>query len=359
MASDFEYNVSAVVKCQNCGADMVYDPEKGALHCAYCDATRTIDKKVCTKRAYDEASLEEGEVKVDDATYKCPNCGAEIKLAPFDTALKCPYCGGTNVVKLEDMKGLKPDSILPFALSQNQAAAAGKKWIKKKIFAPIKLKKSFKVENFKGVYIPSYAFSANADSTYDGRLGERRTRTVGSGKDRHIETYIEWYKVKGSTNNRFDDMAVEASTQLNQKEMNKILPYDTDNLEAYNKDYIAGFSAEKYDTSLEDGFGIAKGQMDDAIRKRIINSYGADVVDYLNVHTSYSDTAFRYMMLPLWVCAYMYRKKGYRFIINGRTGKSTGKSPVSPLKVIFTVLVALGLIVLAVWLYLNGYLDFE
>lgn len=177
---------------------------------------------------------------------------------------------------------------------------------------------------------------------------------VGSGKDRHMETYIEWYDVKGQTSNSFDDVAVEASTQLTQKELNKILPYDTDNLEAYNKDYLAGFSAEKYDTSLKDGFDVAKGQMDDTIRKRIVDGYGADVVDYLNVNTTYFDTKFHYMLLPLWVCAYAYRKKGYRFLINGRSGKSTGKSPVSPLKVAFAVLLALGVIAFIAWAVLSG-----
>lgn len=353
MADVFDYNVSAVVKCQNCGADMVYDPEKGALHCSYCDATRTIDRKLSFRRDF-ESSLKDGEVKFDDSTYKCPNCGAQVKLAPFDTAIKCPYCGGTNVVELDDMKGLKPDSILPFSLSQQQAATAGKKWIKKKLFAPHKLKKSFKVENFKGVYIPSYAFTTDASSTYEGRVGERRTRMVGSGKDRHMETYIEWYNINGNTQNSFEDVPVEASTQLNQKELNKILPYDTDNLEAYNKDYIAGFMAERYDTSLQDGFDVAKGQMDDTIRKRIIDGYGADVVDYLNVDTTYFGTTFHYMLLPLWVCAYVYRKKGYRFIINGRTGKSTGKSPVSPGKVAIAVLLAVGVIALLVWAWLSG-----
>ena len=90
MANDFDYNVSAVVKCQNCGADMVYDPEKGALHCSYCDATRTIDKRVSYKRDYLSA-LDEGEVKFDNSTYKCPNGGADVKLAPFDAAIECPY----------------------------------------------------------------------------------------------------------------------------------------------------------------------------------------------------------------------------------------------------------------------------
>lgn len=353
MANVFDYNVSAVVKCQNCGADMVYDPEKKALHCPYCDATRSVDRRLTFKRDY-LSSLAEGEVKFDDSVYKCPNCGAQVKLAPFDTAVKCPYCGGTNVVEIEDMKGLKPDGILPFALSKGQAAEAGKKWIKKKLFAPHKLKKGFKIDNFKGVYIPSYAFTTDSHSLYDGRLGERHTRTVSNGKTTRTETYIEWYNVNGRTDNSFDDVTVEASTQLTQKELNKILPYDVGNLEGYNKDYVAGFSAEKYDTSLKDGFGVAKDQMDDVIRKRIIDSYGADVVDYLNVNTTYTNTKFNYMLLPLWVCAYVYRKKGYRFLINGRTGKSTGKSPISPLRVAIAVLLAIGVVAFIAWLVLSG-----
>ncbi len=356
MADVFNYNNTAVVKCENCGADMTYDPQKNALYCPYCQATRTVDRQLSLKRDFDEC-VDEGEVKLDDSTYKCPNCGAEVKLAPFDTAINCPYCGATNVVEIDDMKGLKPDSILPFALSKEQAATAGKKWIKKKLFAPYKLKKSFKIDNFHGVYIPSYAFTTNASSDYDGRLGERRTRMVGSGKDRHMETYIHWFSVNGHTDNSFEDVAVEASTQLTQKELNKILPYDTENLESYNKDYIAGFAAERYDTSLSDGFDVAKGQMDDSIRDKIVSKYGADVVDYLNVNTIYSGTKFHYMLLPLWVCAYAYRKKDYRFVINGRTGKSTGKSPLSPLRVTIAVLVALGVIALIVWAWLTGHFE--
>ena len=353
MAGDFSYSVSSVVKCDNCGADMTFDPSINALKCKYCGATHPVDKKISYRRDY-LSEVAHGEVAMDTQVYKCPNCAGDIPLESYDTAVKCPYCGATNVIKLEDLKGLKPDSILPFAISQQDASDSGKKWIKKKFFAPIKLKRSFAVNNFKGVYIPSYAFTTQTDSSYEGRFGERKTRMVGSGKDRHMETYIDWYNVSGTTDRYFEDVPVEASTQLTQKELNKILPYDNENVEAYNKDYIAGFNAERYDTSLHDGFTIAQGQMDDAIRQQIVSSYGADVVDYLNVDTNYNDTKFRYMLLPLWVCAYKYRKKAYRFIINGRTGKSTGKSPVSPLKVIITILIVLGLIVLAVWLWLNS-----
>ena len=347
MAGDFSYSVSSVVKCDNCGADMTFDPSINALKCKYCGATHPVDKKISYRRDY-LSEVAHGEVAMD------PQGACDITIDSYETVVKCTYCGATNVIKLEDLKGLKPDSILPFAISQQDASDSGKKWIKKKFFAPIKLKRSFSVNNFKGVYIPSYAFTTQTDSSYEGRFGERKTRMVGSGKDRHMETYIDWYNVSGTTDRYFEDVPVEASTQLTQKELNKILPSATENVEAYNKDYLAGLNAERYDTSLHDGFTIAQGQMDDAIRQQIVSSYGADVVDYLNVDTNYKDTKFRYMLLPLWVCAYKYRKKAYRFIINGRTGKSTGKSPVSPLKVIITILIALGLIVLAVWLWLNS-----
>lgn len=354
MADVFDYKNTGVSKCPNCGADMIFDPSVGALRCGYCNATRPIEKRVCFKRDFDK-ERRDGEVKADNDVYKCPNCGGDIVLTSFDTAVNCPYCGATNVVKAEDMKGLKPDGILPFALSQEDASKAGKKWIKKKIFAPFGLKKNFAVDKFKGIYIPSYAFTSDTHSSYEGRLGERRTRTVGSGKDRHTETYIHWYNVSGNKDMSFEDMPVEASTQIEQKELNKILPFDTQNLEAYNRDYIAGFAAERYDTSLEDGFSIAQGQMNDEIKDSIKREYNADVVDYLNVHTNFCNNKFHYMLLPLWVCSYKYRKKLYGFIINGRTGKSTGKSPVSPWRVAFVILIALGIVALVAWLYLSGF----
>lgn len=354
MADAFDYNESAVIKCDNCGADMSYDPASNMLCCAFCDSKRRVDKRVpMGKRDYlSEASR--GGVAYDNDTYKCPNCGGDIKLPPFATAVTCPFCSATNVIKAEDIKGLKPDTILPFAISKEQASVAGKKWIKRKFFAPYKLKKEFRIENFNGVYIPSFGFSSDAMSTYKGRLGETRTRYRGSGKNRHVETYIYWYDVSGTHSSSFDDMTIEASLQIEQNELDKVVPYDMENAEAYNKDYIAGFSAERYDTSLNDSFAKAKDKMDDAIRRQILAKYHADHVSYLNIDTTYYRTKFRYTLLPLWICAYKYKKKGYRFLINGRTGKSTGKTPVSPLRVGSLVVLVLGLIALIAWLILSS-----
>jgi len=335
---------SEVTKC-NCGADMRFEPVSGKLKCDYCDSTRDIVKRPSFLRDYD-SHKKEGVITADSNKYKCPNCGADIELAAFETATKCPYCGSTNIIKFDDLKGMKPDSILPFLYTKENAAAAGKKWIKKKILAPSSLKKSFNVENFNGLYIPSFGFDANTTSQYDGRFGENRTRVVGAGKDRHTETYIEWYTVKGVWNKDFHNMMVEASTQISQQELNRVLPYDMENAEAYNRDYLAGFAAERYDTSIDHSYSIAKGQMEQIIRDEIKSKYHADHIDYLHVYMSDFNRKFRYTLLPLWICSYKFKQKLYRFIVNGRTGAATGKTPKSPVKIAIIALTCLALIAL-------------
>lgn len=346
------YNLVDVAKCPSCGADMHYDIATGNLKCDYCDGSISIVRRVAFLRDY-EAEKSKGSIVEDKQEYQCPNCGAKVNLAAFETAKKCPFCGATNIIKFEDLKGMKPDSLLPFSLTQDDAANVGKKWMKKKIFAPTKLRKGFTIENFKGIYFPSFGFNANTVTKYDGRFGEKKTRTVGTGDNKHTETYIEWFKVSGTYRRSFENVMVEASTQLTQKELNKILPYDMENIEGYNKDYLAGFSAERYDTPIEYCYSTAKAQMENTIRKGIIAQYpNADVVDYLNMYPEFSNKKFRYSLLPLWICGYNFKEKAYRFIINARNGKSVGKVPVSPLKITFFVLGVLAAVALIIVLNL-------
>jgi DNA-directed RNA polymerase subunit RPC12/RpoP len=341
---------TSVIKCASCGADMLFSPDKGKLACPYCESTKDIEKSVAYPRDY-IAERNDGEVIEGESTYKCPNCGGEVVMSDFQTATDCPFCGATNIVLKESLPGLKPDSVLPFLLSKEKALGFGKQWLKKKLFAPSKLKKSLKTENFKGVYIPSFAFDSDTNSAYSGVLGERRTRWVGTGKDRHAETYIHWYSVSGEIDRTYNDILIEASAQITQKELNKLLPYDTLSAEAYKREYLAGFSAERYNTPLDVSYGKAKDIMDADIKSAVLARYHADVVQSLNINTSYNNIKFNYSLLPLWIFAYKFKEKLYRFVVNGRNGKATGKIPLSPAKVSIALAVALGIIALLVWLF--------
>ena len=39
-----EGDQNMIYKCKNCGGNVVYDPDRKAMHCPYCDGIETQDK---------------------------------------------------------------------------------------------------------------------------------------------------------------------------------------------------------------------------------------------------------------------------------------------------------------------------
>ena len=81
------------------------------------------------------------------------------------------------------------------------------------------------------------------------------------------------------------------------------------------------------------------------VRSGILSQYSHDTVQYLDVRTSYANVTYKYMLLPMYIGNYSYKNKPYSFYINGRSGKMTGKSPVSPFRV--SLAVAIGAVLIA------------
>ncbi len=337
-----------IVKCPNCGANMVWNAQIGKLECPYCTSQKEVEKHKSRFRNYYDC-VKDGFVDSDGIVYRCPNCDAKTTIEGFDTAVKCPFCGSTNIVKTDELPGLKPDGILPFKLNADGASEFAKKWLKKKIWTPNKCKKNFNPTNFHGVYIPNFVFNTQTVSKYNGRLGEYYYVTVGSDKNRHQERRIRYFNVSGSLNQLFQNVFVEASTHVEQKELGKITPYDTKSFEEYTPDYLAGYSSERYSTGLKQSFDEAKLQIEPKIRKMVLDKYNADVVDYLSISTTYHDIDFVYVLLPIWIANYGYKNKNYRFLVNGQTGKCTGKTPISAWKVSLAVLLGLGILAVAIY----------
>lgn len=345
-AGEPDFDKAKVVKCANCGADMYFDIASGKLRCPYCDTTEGIDANVFdTERSlenFDENSLKHESGTI---TYQCPNCHAKTVMREYDTSAKCPFCGATNILETEDIPGLAPDAILPFKITKEQASTNSLKWVKKRLYAPIKLKKSFMPENLNSVYSPTFTFDSDTYSSYEGRLGKHYTETVGSGNNKRTVTKTRYFNVRGSYSEFFDDILIEVSPKITQKEFEKVGAFDTKNAVEYTKEYIAGHASERYDTGVNAAYEVAKKKMSDRIRAAVLAQYDYDVVDYMNVYTNYKSSTFKHLLVPLWCSAFKYRDKIYNYFVNGRTGKVGGKTPIAIWKVALTVLVIAGVLV--------------
>jgi len=85
----------------------------------------------------------------------------------------------------------------------------------------------------------------------------------------------------------------------------------------------------------------ARAIMDARIRSDIVRDIGGDGQRIGRVDTEVSDVTFKHILLPVWVAAYRYRGKPYRFVVNGQTGKVQGERPWSVIKIAIAVILAL------------------
>lgn len=327
------------IKCPGCGSNMVFDPTTQMLSCPHCDTKKSFSTNTAKELALSEMGFALGmEWTADEAVvFRCDNCGAKVVLDKTETAKSCPFCGTSHVRHVDELPGIKPNAVLPFAITDDNALSLTKKWAKRKIYAPRKFKKNIRTEKIRGVYAPCFTFDSNTSSFYNGVIGVTKSRVVGSGNNRRVEYYTVWRNISGIHNDSFDDVTITAGSKLEQKQLDKLAPFDTNGSKKYEQQYMFGFMSYRHDISLEDCWDNAKDIIDNVIKRSILAKYYYDKVSYLNVSTSHEDVTYKYVLLPVYVGSFNYKNKLYNFFVNGSTGKIYGKTPKSVWKILGTV----------------------
>jgi LSD1 subclass zinc finger protein len=355
-------NQSDIV-CKNCAAKLVFEPGTTSLACPYCGTVNEIEIR---QESIDELDFdqylkdaEKGNDIQEVSTIACEACGAVTSLDPNVVSSECPFCGNKLIVKNESTsKLIKPKSLLPFKISSKEALESFKKWLKKLWFAPPGLKKyASQAEKVAGMYLPYWTYDSDTFTNYRGQRGDDYTTTEsytdGSGKSQtRTVTKTRWTNVSGSVRLFFDDVLVIASKSLPQKKTDKLEPWDLENLVPFDEKFLSGFRSESYGLGLKEGFDVAKLKMDPKIRQAINRQIGGDHQRITWMQTTFSNITFKHVLLPIWISAYRFKNKVYRFIVNGRTGKVQGERPWCWWKIALLVLVIAGAI--AALVYFGG-----
>ena len=334
--------------CETCGSDMRFDPADSRLICDHCgneepievdavarsDAIREQDFRAAIEAGLADTAMEETRIS------HCPNCGADVEFDPEVHATECPFCATPVVTGTGVHRQIKPAAVLPFVLEEREAKAAMTEWLGSLWFAPNGLAEyARKGRKLNGVYSPAWTFDADTKSSYDGQRGtvyHVTKRVMRNGKMTTVQVpKVRWRRVSGRVARFFDDVLVLAATSLPDKFRKAIVRWDLTRLEPYLPEYLAGFRAEAYTIDLDDAYGEARGIMDRQIRRDIKFDIGGDRQRIDRVETRIKDVTFKHILLPLWLAAYKYRGKSYRFVVNGQTGEVVGERPWSAWKLFF------------------------
>ena len=334
---------SSQEKCKNCGGNLYYDPKSHDLLCDNCGThTQIIADGKIQYHDLNEKQTNSKEYKdyvEQNKAFKCPNCGANVILNKFEISQVCPYCA-TPLVINEQNYGLKPDAIIPFQFDENDAAEKFVAVVKKRFWAPRKFKKKLPENEITGIYIPSFGFDADTFSKYDGRLFNEVTVRDSDG---HTHTERHYFRIGGTLQKSYQNVMVECSSKITQRELHGFLPYNFDEKMPYTNQFILGYSVEQYDKEVKDSIETYHSELRNLIERDILRKYVYDGVDYLNVKTDRSNEKYQYHILPVYRFEYDYKGKKYVNYMNGQNGKVDGNTPKSKLKI--GIAIALGILV--------------
>ena len=304
----------------------------------------------------DADRLPDSEIE-ETRVLSCPNCAAQVEFDPNTHAAECPFCATPVVTDTGTHRHIKPRGLLPFELDESNARIALIEWLGSLWFAPNSLKKYAEAGRpLAGIYLPHYTYDAVGDADYHGQRGDAyyvtRTRTVMVDGKPQQQTYqerkIRWSNVSGKVRHAFDDVLVQASDTMGATKGGAEYggrSWDLAALEPYRREYLAGFRAEAPGVSLEDGYNRAESIMEQMLIRDIKFDIGGDRQRVHDIQTQMGNLTFKHVLLPVWLAAYKYRGRTFRFVVNCRTCRVQGERPYSAVKITFAVV--LGLILAA------------
>ncbi len=331
--ADINFSIDAGrLKCPHCGLeeDISLDDE---FEASERDFLEELEKQQAI-RAEDSDG-----VSLPAADVRCEGCGAEVVFDENQTSLDCPYC--SSPLQREGVhrssERVLVDGVLPFAVTRQNVRKTLAQWVSSRWFAPGVFKSRGVSGKFDGVYLPFWTFDSLTDNRYTGQRGVHYWVTVGTGDNKRRERRTRWFPASGSFRRFFDDVLVEATTRVKSKHLAKLEPWPLAELVPFTPELLSGFFAETYSIGLGEGFDTGRSIMESALRADVRRRIGGDEQRIHSLTTNHRAITYKHILLPVWLMAYRFKEKTYQVVINAQTGEIQGGRPYSFWKIFFCV----------------------
>ena len=337
--------------CPSCGGHLAFSTASNSMDCPYCGYVRAvscrgivdaeellIDFVLPTSRAHRWSGSQQ--------QVSCQNCGALTLLPPGQRSDQCPYCGSNRMnVSTEQIELIDPQAILLMKINRQQAMAKIQDWLGNGLLVPDNLHQDAEKIFLRPAYYPFWTFNGTLELPWRCEINE--------GNDR-------WVQRSGTEYKFFDDILIPGMHALTGQDMDAVQPFNLADLVEFSPEYLAGWPALNYDQALADASLDARQKVIKEMRTQL--SFQIETGrEKRNIDTGagkWSGMTFKHILLPLWVGTYEYKRKNYRVLINGQTGKISGSKPRDYIKlvlymVLFITAVAVALYMLF-WLAKQG-----
>lgn len=312
-------------QCPACTGPLHFVGASGKLECEYCGASYDVaeietlyaqkEEKAAAAQntaeqdkntepssegnSWDTSDFQEWGSEGDSMrAYSCPSCGAELICDETTAATSCPYCGNPTVVPGQFSGQLRPDFIIPFKLSKEDAVKALKSHYKGKFFLPQSFTAENHLQGIQGIYVPFWMFDGEAEG--NARYEATRSHTYRSGGYEITET--EHYDVYRAGSISFEKIPVDASSKMLDDYMDSIEPYDYQDLKPFSTAYLPGFLADKFDVTVDQCKQRADQRCEgtlEAVLRNTVTGYNACILKQKTANLKRGKV--HYALMPVWM----------------------------------------------------------
>lgn len=345
MASFQEY------PCPNCGGQLRYDPDASALKCVYCKsqvpvmggAEKVVEAEI---QSFLQLPLLKKGI-VGKVQYRCPRCGSESQWPENDPAFKCKHCGN-DVVNTDayTLFPVQPTGIVPFLISKDEATTAFQNWIKSGFWYKSALPVESVLNQLVGYYLPFWTFDAKTSTDWQGYGGRIRYETVSvrnaqGVSESRTQQRIDWEFRSGHMDEFYDDILICGSGKISQSASAAVFPYRMDQVKNFDPRFIVGWESEVADINARQCYDLYQKTVKEMITAKCAAACTINTYRDLRVNAQFTEETYKHLLLPIWICNYVFKGKTYFFHLNGQTGKISGTRPLSAGKISIAVIIAI------------------
>jgi DNA-directed RNA polymerase subunit RPC12/RpoP len=344
-ARSIEEATTKTYLCPNCGATISYNIQETVLVCQFCGFTRKVDGQVQAEskdQPLDEVLPTTRAHRWAESQQKvtCEQCGVTILLPPGQTADTCPYCASNRFISSATLvEMVDPQTIGIFKIDPQKAGEEIKAWLGKGMFSPDNLATEHAGMQLHPAYYPFWLFEGTVEIPWFCDVN------VGTSK------LPQWEAHTGSQFENFKDVLIPGLRKLLPADLIGIEPFKVDELVDFSPDYLAGWVALTYDIALSDASLKAREKVVKSVQGSI-ESLAESNHPKRNFSTGagkWSGLTYKLALLPIYMGNYVFQGQRYHLLINGQTGKVSGKKPVDRLKA--ALVAVIGFILLALLIF--------
>ncbi|MCL2369792.1 MAG: hypothetical protein FWC80_00965 [Firmicutes bacterium] len=325
-------------KCPNCHGSLNFDVSIQKMKCEMCDSELDM---AAFKEYESVCSMTDGMSDLGD--YKgtvwehtgegqvCNSCAGQLITDGNTIATECPFCGNTAIIRQAVSNALRPDFVIPFKYTKDEAMNKLTQLYKGKALLPKCFKTKSHLDGVTGLYVPFWLYDCetHSNSAYDAT----RVSTFWRGNTQVTRT--DKFMATRAGTMAFDKVPAFASSRMTQKELEQIEPFNYTEMKPFSGAFLAGHAAEKHDID----FAQQKSNIDSRIRNTIDTAARKTVSGYNTVNRRHLNVGvpkhkINYALFPVWILSTRWKNKVYKFTMNGQTGQFAGELPVNKRKAV-------------------------